>query len=103
MKLFYRIICSIFRGFFCLFYRHQVYGANQLPKGAAIIAPNHVSYWDPPMVGASSPEEIAFLAKKELFENSIFSWCISQLNAYPIGGTANDLHSMKLIIHLLSE
>jgi 1-acyl-sn-glycerol-3-phosphate acyltransferase len=86
-----------------LFYRLKVYGTDGLPKGAAIIAPNHISYLDPPMVGVSCPEEIAFLAKKELFEMPLLASCIKHLNAYPISGTAGDLNSLKLIIHLLGE
>ncbi len=103
MKLFYRLNHWFFKTLFYLFYKHKVYGANRLPPGAAIIAPNHISFWDPPMVGASCPEELAFLAKKELFDVPVLCWCIQHLNAYPVTGTASDLHSIKLIIHLLNE
>lgn len=103
MKLFYRINRWFFKAFFFIFYRHTVSGTENLPKGAAIIAPNHISYWDPPLVGTSCPEELVFLAKKELFEVPVLSWCIRHLNAYPVSGTTADLQSIKLIIQLLNE
>lgn len=103
MNVFYQLTRSLFRVFFILFYRHRVYGAKLLPKGAAIIAPNHVSYWDPPMVGASYTGNLTYLAKKELFDVPVLCWCIKHLNSYPVNGSASDLNSIKLIIKLLEE
>jgi 1-acyl-sn-glycerol-3-phosphate acyltransferase len=103
MKLFYKINYFLFGSIFRLFYGLKVYGVDRFPKGAAIIAPNHVSNLDPPMVGVSCPEEITFLAKKELFKVPLLAWCIRHLNAYPVGDRGDDLHSIKLILHLLNE
>ena len=37
-------------------------------RAACVVASNHVSAWDPPVVGCTTPREIHFMAKKELFE-----------------------------------
>ncbi len=103
MNVFYRMSRLLFKTYFCVFHRLEVYGIEKLPEGAAIIAPNHVSYWDPPLIAASCPEMLVFLAKKSLFDVPILSWCIRHLNAYPVTGTNADLSSIKLICKFLSD
>jgi len=57
-------------------------------KGAYIIASNHRSFLDPPLVGLAAAREVYFLAKIGLFEVSkAFSWLIKNYNAIPISGT----------------
>jgi 1-acyl-sn-glycerol-3-phosphate acyltransferase len=80
-----------------------VYGTTHIPTGKAIIAPNHTSFIDPPVVGLSFPEEIYFIARKTLFSSPLFAALIRKLNAYPVGGTAQDLGTFKLICRLLNE
>lgn len=89
--------------FFKLFHRHKVYGIENLPKGPAIIAPNHLSLYDPPVISCSIPEELHYLAKKELFDISFLSWLIRHLNAHPVSGSEQDLKTMKLICQLLQS
>lgn len=89
--------------YFKLFYGHKVYGLEHYFKGRAIIAPNHTSFFDPPMIAGSWPEETFFLARKSLFSSRFFGPMISRLNSYPVTGTAQDLTSIKLICKLLLE
>jgi len=103
MKIFYRFTCAIFKAYFRIFYRHKVYGQKHVISGKAIIAPNHTSFLDPPLIAISWPEEVSFLARKTLFSSSLFASLIHRLNAYPVSGTAQDLSSFKLISQLLQE
>lgn len=103
MKLFYRLSRSVFNTFFRLFYGHKVFGTEHFISGRAILAPNHASYFDPPIVAVSWPEEISFLARKSLFSFPLFGTLIRTLNAHPVAGGAEDLGSIKLICKLLSE
>ncbi len=103
MSLFYRLSRGCLKGFFKLAYSHQVY----LPEGiiypeAAIIAANHASFLDPPLVAASWPEPIHFLARKTLFDVALLSPIISGLNAHPLTG-ANDTSSVKQVLSLLAS
>ena len=67
-------------------------------KGAYIIACNHVSFLDPPIVGICAGREIYFLAKTGLFESSkAFSWLIRAYNAIPISGIQGLRTAMKLL------
>lgn len=103
MKIFYPFVKHSLKIFFILFHRHKVYGLEHFPKGAAIIAPNHASFLDPPLIAVSAPEEISFLARKTLFDSPVLGFLIRHLNAYPVTGTAQDLASFKLISTLLKE
>jgi 1-acyl-sn-glycerol-3-phosphate acyltransferase len=103
MKLFYCSVCAVVRGLCRLFYRHKIYRSEQRCPGAAILAPNHCSYIDPPIVAASYPEEVHFLAKSSLFTFPL-GWFIRKLNAHPVD-TENptDKSSLKTICRLLEE
>lgn len=80
----------------------RVYGREYYFKGGAIIAPNHVSYLDPPIVAAASPEEIHFLARETLFR-SWFGRLITSLNSHPVHGHVNNLKAIKTICGLLKQ
>lgn len=102
MKLLYRIVIALTRFVFKVFYRLQIYGSQNYLKGGAILAPNHVSYLDPPIVAAASSEEIHFLARSTLFR-SFFGRLISSLNAHPVQGRLNNLKAIKTICELLKK
>ena len=103
MKPFYWLAKTFAKGFFHLFYHHQVFGKIHIPQGPCILAPNHTSFFDPPLIGISCDDEVSFLARGTLFKNRFLRCLISQLNSYPITGTGQDITSIKLIIQLLQE
>jgi 1-acyl-sn-glycerol-3-phosphate acyltransferase len=103
MKPFYWLAKSLVKGFFHLFYRHQVFGIQHIPQGPCILAPNHASFFDPALIGISCHEEVSFLARSTLFKNPVLKSLISHLNSYPITATGHDLTSIKIIIQLLHE
>lgn len=102
MKAFYFFVINLTRFIFKVFYRMRVYGLEHYCKGGAILAPNHVSYFDPPIVAAASPENIHFLARETLFR-SWFGKMITALNAHPVQGHANNLKAIKTICGLLQK
>ncbi len=103
MKPFYAFCRAITKFLFILLYRHKTYGMEHIPKGRAIIAPNHVSFYDPPLIGISCPEEIHFLAKDMLFEKTWLGPIIRRLNAFPVSGNVSDLKTIKSLVYLLQE
>lgn len=86
-----------------LMYGHKIYGLEHFVPGRGILAPNHASYLDPPIVGISWPEEVSFLARKTLFSFPLFSSLIRQLNSYPIDGKNLNLQALKQICSLLQQ
>lgn len=101
--MFYWLISACLKGFFLLFYHLKIYGKNKIPKGAAIIAPNHTSFLDPPLMGAIWPEEVHYLARASLFRNPILRFFVKALNAHPVHGSAQDIASFKMIYALLMQ
>jgi len=103
MRFIYRFTLFVFWCLFKLFYRYKVYGLEHYVKRAAIIAPNHNSYMDPPITAISWPEEVHFLAKEELFKPFLFGGFIKHLNSHPVKGDVSDVSVFKTIIGLLKE
>jgi 1-acyl-sn-glycerol-3-phosphate acyltransferase len=82
--------------------RWEVRGREQVPRtGGLIVASNHISFWDPPLIGAALPREAHYLAKEELFGNPVFGWLIGSLNAIPIRRGMVDLSGMAQAIETL--
>ena len=62
-----------------------MHGKENIPKNNAyIVAPNHLSLLDPPMIAAILNKPVAFMAKKELFENPILRWWLNWLGAFAV-------------------
>jgi len=87
-----------------VFFRLRRYGHENIPKeGGFIIASNHKSLADPPLVGSCIRRPVHFMAKRELFRNKIFGWLISQTNAHPIRRGAIDKSAIDMVEGLLSR
>ena len=68
----------------------------------AIIAANHTSYLDPPIVACAYNTPVCFLARKSLFRR-FGAWLYPRLNAFPIDRNNADLQSMKSILRKLKN
>ncbi len=100
---FYRFCAGSAWKLFRLFYRAEIHFLGSPYLGAAIIAPNHVSFLDPPVVSSGWPGEVHFLARESLFKVPVLKTVIEKLNTHPVGGKGSTLASMKLVIRLLKE
>lgn len=68
-----------------LVYRLEVVGKENIPvTNDYIVAPNHLSTLDPPIVAAIMPRPVAFMAKKELFYNPFLCWWLNWLGAFAV-------------------
>ncbi|MBV9275126.1 MAG: 1-acyl-sn-glycerol-3-phosphate acyltransferase [Verrucomicrobia bacterium] len=80
----------------------KVFGQeNLIQDGPAILASNHASYLDPPLVGVSCPNDIYYLARKSLMDWPILGWLIKQLNTIPIDRERGDLGAVKAVLRIL--
>jgi 1-acyl-sn-glycerol-3-phosphate acyltransferase len=74
-------IWSYFRFVHCTYAN----GAKNVPlKGPVILAPNHQTYYDPPLVAAFTKRLLAYMAADYLFKVPIFNWLISLYGAFPV-------------------
>jgi 1-acyl-sn-glycerol-3-phosphate acyltransferase len=82
---FYRLARTVARGLAWLCFGWKIQGIEHLPAtGGFILASNHVSWIDPPLLGAASSRRLGYLAKVELFEPPGFRQLIVALGAVPI-------------------
>lgn len=83
-------------------FQFQVFGhENMIEEGPAIMAANHQSYLDPPIVGITCKNELHYLARKSLFDKPLLGALISRVNALPVDLSKGDLTALRTVIHLL--
>lgn len=85
--------------------RLRVVGAENIPaERAVIMASNHKSYWDPPLVGIACRHRLVhFMAKSELFKNPVFGGAIRWCGAFPVHRGRVDRQSIKTALTLLRQ
>jgi 1-acyl-sn-glycerol-3-phosphate acyltransferase len=83
-------------------WRAQVYGTENVPSsGPLIVACNHVSYLDPPLMGCLCPRRISYMAKKELFEVPVLGPMIHGLGAYAVDRKGSATSAIRRSLQVL--
>jgi 1-acyl-sn-glycerol-3-phosphate acyltransferase len=66
-------------------FSYRVIGAeNMIEEGPCIIAANHCSFFDPPLVGGACKRAIHYLARKSLLEWPVLGPIFPELNVIPV-------------------
>jgi 1-acyl-sn-glycerol-3-phosphate acyltransferase len=74
-----------FQVYLRLLFRIEVQGREYIPRrGKLLLAANHVSAYDPFVIGSLVPRVLYFLAKKELFVNPLLGAVLRFLHAIPV-------------------
>lgn len=94
----YNLIKLVGRTFFRLRVVHRERMINQ---GPVIMASNHESYLDPPLVGSVADRAIFFLGRKSLLAGPFFGWLLPKLNVIPVDQEGNDRSALKALIRIL--
>ncbi len=103
-KLFYDITARSLSLFFGLYCRTSWHGRENVPsEGSVILASNHASFFDPPLIGCSLPREICYLARESLFHFGPFGKIISALNSIPVDRDGGGAKGLKMIFSKLKE
>lgn len=101
---FYNVSRAILALTWTVIMRPRAMGVGNVPmKGSVLIASNHQSYLDPPMLGAFVPRRIDYVARAGLFKWKPFAWLISAYNAIPIRENEGDSQAIRLILQRLGE
>lgn len=106
MKLRWWIPYRLLKPLVLILFHLKVKGFENLPeKGGYIIACNHISYLDPPLLGFAVGRELYYLAKEALFEevNRFFTWLIIAYNAIPLRRKGVDLRAIRHVLYLLRK
>ncbi len=89
---------------FKIWLRCEVYGRENIPaEGPVVIASNHLSLLDPPVLGAAATRKVHFMAKSELFKPVWFGALIRKLGAFPVKRGEMDREAIKTGLAILKE
>lgn len=72
-------------------------------EGGLIIASNHVSFLDPPLVGVACREPIYYFARRTLFDHPAANFILTRIRALPVDQQKPELSILKKIIQLLLD
>ena len=75
---------------------------NLITEGPVLVASNHQSFLDPPLIGNLYKDEMVYLARKTLFTGAS-RWVYTKWNAIPVDQDRPDMASLKTIIRKLKE
>jgi len=94
----YKIGWHCFRALFRFYFRWRVCNPERVPKsGPVILACNHASFLDPPLVGADLRRPISYLARASLFRFPPLAAILRSWEVIPVdrdGGTGRGLKTI---------
>ncbi|MDF2576553.1 MAG: plsC [Chlamydiales bacterium] len=96
------IVRALATFYFRTFFRLKVYGRAPESK-KLLLAANHSSFFDPPILTASYPDEVHFLARDNLFKIPVLGKLITKLHAHPIQRGKSDLNALKTACQLIKN
>ncbi len=86
------VLWVLFRGRFGL----EVRGQECVPtRGPFIVASNHISFLDPPLLGVACPRRLRFLARADLFRKPLLGLFLRSVGVMPLKRDEADMASMR--------
>jgi len=82
----------------------RVIGKENIPsEGGLIVAANHISYLDPPLVGVAMwpYRTLHYIAKKDLFKIPLLGFILRLVNSFPVKRGKPDRVAMRKALELL--
>ena len=104
MNLSYRLGWLGFRVMYGTYFRWRVFNAERVPlTGPVILASNHASFLDPPMVGSGLHRSINYLARESLFRFPGFGALLRSWNSVPVDRDGGGAAGLKAILDRLLD
>ena len=99
----YALVRGIVSPLFRLWFRMHVSGAEHIPaSGAAIVAPNHKSFWDSFFIGVCTRRHVRFMAKTELIQ-APYGRLLVRLGAFPVRRGTSDVDALETARVILEQ
>src|SRR5277367_6036308 len=102
MNIPYFLGWSFFRLMYTVYFRWRVYNPERVPlKGGVILASNHASFLDPPLVGSGLHRDINYLARESLFRFPVVGAVLRSWNSVPVDRDGGGARGLKNILNRL--
>ncbi|HXR48570.1 MAG TPA: lysophospholipid acyltransferase family protein [Candidatus Limnocylindrales bacterium] len=102
MNLSYRLGWTFFRVWYATYFRWRVFNPERVPEtGAVILASNHASFLDPPLVGAGLKRGINYMARESLFRFPGIGALLRSWSAVPVDRDGGGAAGLKAILDRL--
>ncbi|MFA8437982.1 lysophospholipid acyltransferase family protein [Pueribacillus sp. YX66] len=89
---------------FKIVFRLEVIGKENIPKQQGVLlCSNHISNFDPPILGVASPRIVRFMAKQELFHNPFLNWLLIRIGGFPVKRGLGDKQALRTGLELLNN
>jgi 1-acyl-sn-glycerol-3-phosphate acyltransferase len=93
-----------FRAIFGTYFRWRVFNAERVPwTGPVILASNHASFIDPPLVGAGIRRQISYLARDNIFHVPVVGAILRSWEVVPVDRDGGTGRGLKQILGRLEE
>jgi 1-acyl-sn-glycerol-3-phosphate acyltransferase len=103
MNFTYRLGWMFFRALLWTWMRWRHFNVERVPRaGAVILACNHASILDPPVVGSALHRQINYLARASLFDIPVVGWLFRRWTAIPIDRDGGNAAGLRIIIERLN-
>ena len=104
MKLWYRFWRFLGMLYFRFYHKVECYHPERVPlTGPLVIAPNHTSYLDPPLIGVCSPRELHYLGRRSLFRFWLSNLILRSVNVIPVDIQGRSAGGLKTVVRHLEE
>lgn len=104
MTFWYLLGYSLSKAIARAFFRYRVIGAeNVIEDGPVILAANHASFLDPPLVGIACRRGIHYLARKSLLDWPVLGPILPELNVIPVDQKNADRSALMAAIRVVRE
>lgn len=104
VRIFYYLNLSWTRALLMLITSRDIQGHENVPrKGALIVASNHLSNGDPPIITAAVPRQIAWMTKAEWFKTPIIGPLFRLGGMIPVRRFEADLQALRHAQRLLRD
>jgi 1-acyl-sn-glycerol-3-phosphate acyltransferase len=100
-RVFLAPLCPPVKRAFRSLFRIEVFGFENIPSEACIVASNHRSHLDPPVLNSVFPEPLRFLAKEELFRVPVLGKLLPHMGALPVRRGSGDIEVLELALELM--
>ncbi len=99
----YELTRSVVVPYSLLFFRARTIGAENVPNGPVILAPNHGSFMDHFFTGAFLRRRVRFMAKSQLFGSGVATYIFSHGGVFPVRRGHHDEEAFTTAFRLLDR